>query len=213
MPKTDQSNAKSPQLQVPDAPFFDQFKANAKEAWLEAHPQERKRPGRPSDLGVVFESIWAADGKGLLGTAPTQGKLYTLVRDHLGEKAPSEKAIRKYAKLWLLHRRSKTEWSEAEISWYAKHAAMTWELEHRYSELLFQNPDGPVRSYPGGEKEMKFTISGPHFKEAFQIFQLLNSEYTRVDPPQEGNKTPDRELFMGDLEKYVPELFGRRRPR
>ena len=123
MLKPIESSSKPVRIGVLDAQSLNQFLAHAKEAWLEAHPQGRKRRGRPSEMERVFEIIWGAERKGLLGTAPTQGKVIRLVRERLGDKALTKEAIRKYAKMWLLlFRKPGAEWSEEEMKFLEKKA-------------------------------------------------------------------------------------------
>ena len=199
---------------VLDAQSLDQFIANAKVTWLEAHPQGRKRRGRPSEMGVIFEIIWRAELKGLLGKAPTQGKLFRLVREQLGDQAPSEKAIRKYAKLWLLlFRKPWTERSEAERKWLAKQASVIWKLQHLFLDTLFKNAKRTDRSYPD-RKVVDLVIGGPHMEVLRRHLNSLSREMARFNPPKsvDGYPYPEGSFLMDALRDYTPELFGRRRP-
>jgi hypothetical protein len=215
MPKSTESSAKPLTIGVLDAQSLDQFIANAKEAWLEAHPQGRKRRGRPSEMGAIFEIIWGAELKGLLGKAPTQGKLFRLVHEQLGDQAPSEKAIRKYAKMWLLlFRKPWTERSGAERKWLAKQASVIWKLQHLFLDTLFKNAQRTDRSYSDRD-EVELVIDGPHLKKLRQHLNALSRELARFDPPKEvdGYPYPEGSFLKDALRDYTPELFGRRRPR
>lgn len=200
---------------VLDAQSLDQFIANAKEVWLEAHPQGRKRRGRPSQMAMIFEIIWRAELKGFLGKTPTQGKLFRLVREQLGDQAPSEKAIRKYAKMWLLlFRKPCMERSEADSKWIAKQAPVIWNLQLLFLDTLFKNAQRTDRSY-SDRKEIHLVIGGTPLKKMAQHLKALSQEVARFDPPKavDGYPRPEESFLMDALRKYTPEMFGRRQSR
>lgn len=205
MLKPIESSSKPVRIGVLDAQSLNQFLAHAKEAWLEAHPQGRKRRGRPSEMDKVFEIIWGAVQKGHLGKTSTQGKVLRLVHEELGEQAPSEKAIRKYAKMWLLlYHRSWTDWSEEERKWLAKHAPLIVKYQRLFLDGIFKYGQRTGKSYPD-RKGVELVIRGPHLDILLRHLKSLSHEMARFNPPKGVDGYPNPEIsFMQDtLRGYV----------
>lgn len=210
MLKAIERSSKPIQIAVRDAQSLEQCIADVKEAWLDAHPQERKRRGRPSEMERVFMIIWGAEQKRLLGKAPSQGKVFKLVNEELGDKALSEKAIRKYAKMWLLlYRKPWTEWSEADRESLAKHAPLIVKYQRLFLDTLFEY--GQPKWYSNG---VELVIRGPHLTILGKILKSLSHEMARFNPPKgvEGYTYPEISFLRDALRGYVTEQLVRRRP-
>ncbi len=135
-------------IAVPDAPDVDQFLAHARRVWYRTHPEEKKRRGRPSEMERVFGLIWEAELAGNLAKTPTQGKLFRLVQEKMKDHALSEKAIRKYAKMWLLlFRKPPEERSDEEIEWLTKHNPVATKAHDAVLPTIFKYSEKiPIRS-------------------------------------------------------------------
>jgi len=88
-------------LEVEDADSLKEFLVQARAVWKETHPFSIRR-GRPSVSIKVLGAIEQAEKDGKIGKNPSQGKIIRLVQEQLGQSAPSEDAIRPYAKVWYL---------------------------------------------------------------------------------------------------------------
>jgi hypothetical protein len=98
MPKNNSKN-----LSVPDASTRKEFEKNAGKAWEKAHPEKRKRRGRPSQNAEVFEGLNA-----LIVNEHLKGKklnLYNLKKAWKEQFPdlvwPSEDTIHTWAEIWL----------------------------------------------------------------------------------------------------------------
>lgn len=190
MPKPIESSLKPMRIGVLDAQTLDQFLANAKEAWLKAHPQERKRRGRPSEMERVFEIIWGAEQKGLLGKAPTQGKVIRLVREQLGDKALTKEAIRKYAKMWLLlYRKPCAEWSEEEMKFLEKKALII-KYQRLILETMLRYGQRTGKLSPD-RKGVEFRLEAHHLEGLSGHLKSLCHEIARFNPPKGAEGYPD----------------------
>src|SRR5215831_3235675 len=212
MPKSTEKGSKPTSIEILNADSLDRFIANAKQAWLDLHPQDRKRRGRPSEMEAIFEVIWAAELKGHLGKTPTQGKLFRLVHEQMGEEAPSEKAIRKYAKMWLLlFRKPLAQWSRAERKWLAKQVPAVSKIKRLFLDLLYKHAKRTDLSSPGREK-VKFVFSGPYAEMLPRVVDSLSREMDRFKPPKGANRYADPEdLFEELFNEYPPDALFRRR--
>lgn len=211
MLKPIESRSKPMQIRVQDAQSLDQFLANAKETWLEDHPQERKRWGRLSEMERVFESIWVVVPKGFLGKAPTQGKLFRVIHEQLGDQTLSERAIRKYAKMWLLlFRKPWIKWSDADRKWLAKYAPLIVKYQRLFLDTLLRYGQGAM--YLNG---VEMVIALRHLKIVIKCLKLLRHEMARFIPPKtvDGYTSPEMSFFLDALREYLPKQSVGRQPR
>jgi len=123
MPLSTKQQKKSSFLKVADADSLEHFQKHAKTVWVAAHPDKHKKPGRPSDRAKIIDAIWSVEAKEGLNEIPTQGDLLRAVQKELrfprgSDRAKeTEKAIRKYAKLWLLlYKKHPTELNQSDYT-------------------------------------------------------------------------------------------------
>jgi hypothetical protein len=98
-------------LKVAEADSLEQFQKNAKKAWVAAHPDKHRKPGRPSDRTKIIDAIWSVEVEGKLSANPTEAQLLRAVKKKLGIAGKSqnpkdiqdpERVVLKYARLWLI---------------------------------------------------------------------------------------------------------------
>ncbi len=146
------------------------------------HPEEKKRRGRPSEMERVFGLIWEAELAGNLGKTPTQGKLFRLVHEKMKDQALSEKAIRKYAKMWLLlFRKPSEERSDEENAWLSKHLLVATKAYNNMLATMFNYSEKtPIREK--GKRGTKFTLSREGVEVLRQHVTTLHEEVKRLVP-------------------------------
>jgi hypothetical protein len=90
-------------LLVPDHNDLKVFVKSARRVWREAHPQLRKRKGRPSDKQRILSAIGVVRLDHLSQKKKlTQGKLIKLVKARFERPRPDDDTIRKYNRLYHL---------------------------------------------------------------------------------------------------------------
>lgn len=199
-------------LDVPDAPSLKQFLANAKAAWCATHPHREKRRGRPYKMGVVFEIFWEAECRGLLTRTPTQGELFRLVQHRLAGQAPCERAIRRYAKMWLLlFYKPAAGRPETERLWIAEHHPMIRTLHALFLEVLLQHVRHTDRLYPD-RVEVAVMIDGPHRDLLRRRLDVLGRELEGVTLLRDigGARRPGESFLIEALRDTMPQRVNAR---
>ena len=110
------------ELTVPYAGTLADFLKNARKVWKNYHAlKPKKSRGRPSVEGQIYVVLEKAEQSAQLGKKPSQGKLIGFVKDELGDKAPSDDAVRKYVKGWrLLWRKPNNALTLQDLRWLEK---------------------------------------------------------------------------------------------
>ena len=127
-------------IPVEDAGTLEGFLSNAKQVWIQIHLSAHRR-GRPSERAKVFRVLRKAYSDGHIGKKITQGKLTRLVQDRLGDNGPSEDAIRKYVKMWMILQRNGKVVPDltlppSDLRWFEKHASSAIRAFREYEEAV-----------------------------------------------------------------------------